>query len=70
LEADRLRLIAKQADREAVDTARKRAEVIDFEDAKDVCASMASLVSRWLGGVAGRLGSEQINEPTPAIVRE
>lgn len=70
LEAERLRLVAEQADREALDNARKRAEVIDYEVAEELVTSMASLLSSRLDGIGGRLANDLVNEPNPAVIRD
>ena len=70
LAAERLRLISEQADREASDNARKRAEVIDYEVAEGVITRLASLTVSRLDGLGGRLANELVNEPNPAVIKD
>jgi hypothetical protein len=70
LTSERLRLLSEQADREALENAVRRGEVIDFEDALEVVASIALLVASRLDGVGGGLANELINEPNPAKIRK
>jgi phage terminase Nu1 subunit (DNA packaging protein) len=69
LEAERIRLIRAQADREELENEKRRGEVIYFSTALDVITSVASLVANRLEGVAGRLANELVNESNPAVIR-
>ncbi len=69
LEAERIRLIRAQADREELENEKRRGEVIYFLTASDVITSVASLVANRLEGVAGRLANDLVNEPNPAVIR-
>jgi phage terminase Nu1 subunit (DNA packaging protein) len=70
LEAERIRLIRAQADREELENEKRRGEVIYFSTALDVITSIASLVASRLEGVAGRLAHELVNESSPAVIRD
>jgi phage terminase Nu1 subunit (DNA packaging protein) len=70
LEAERIRLIRAQADREELENEKRRGEVIYFSTALDIITSVASLVANRLEGVAGRLANELVNEPNPAVIRD
>jgi phage terminase Nu1 subunit (DNA packaging protein) len=70
LEAERKRLIREQADREALDNARKRGEVIAYAVAEEVVAGLASLIVSRLDGLGGRLANELVNEPNPAVIKD
>jgi len=70
LAAERLRLLSEQADREALDNARRRGEVIKYEDAEGCFMAVATLLAGRLDGVAGRLANELVNEPNAAVIRD
>jgi phage terminase Nu1 subunit (DNA packaging protein) len=69
LDAERLRLLSAQADREALDNARRRVEVIEYDEAEGCITALAALVANRLEGVAGRLANELVNASNPAIIR-
>jgi phage terminase Nu1 subunit (DNA packaging protein) len=68
--AARLRLLNEQADREALDNARRRGEVILYTDAEGCFLSVATILAGRLDGVAGRLANELVNEPNAAVIRD
>jgi phage terminase Nu1 subunit (DNA packaging protein) len=70
LAAERLRLISEQADREALENACRRGEVIVYAVAEEVVAGLASLIVSRLDGLGGRLANELVNEPNPAVIRD
>jgi hypothetical protein len=70
LAAERLRLLNEQADREALDNACRRSEVIAYEDAEGCFLAVATLLAGRLDGVAGRLANELVNEPNAAVIRD
>jgi phage terminase Nu1 subunit (DNA packaging protein) len=70
LEAERKRLIHEQADREALENACRRAEVIDYEVAEGVITRLASLTVSRLDGLGVRLANELVNEPHPAVIKD
>jgi hypothetical protein len=67
LATERLRLLSEQADREALDNARRRGEVIEYEDAEGCFMAVATILNSRLDGVAGRLANELVNEPNAAV---
>jgi hypothetical protein len=70
LTSERLRLLSEQADREALDNARRRGEVIEYRDAEDCMLALVGVLNSRLDGVAGRLANELVNEPNAAIIRD
>src|SRR5215212_8699294 len=70
LAAERLRLLSEQADREALDNAKRRGEVIEYEDAEGCMMTVASLLASQLDGMAGRLANELVNESNAAVIRD
>jgi hypothetical protein len=70
LATERLRLLSEQADREALDNARRRGEVIEYEDAEGCFMAVATILNSRLDGVAGRLANELVNEPNAAVIRD
>jgi phage terminase Nu1 subunit (DNA packaging protein) len=53
LEAERKRLIKAQADREELESDKRRGELIHFSTVVDIITSVVSLVTSRLEGVAG-----------------
>jgi len=70
LAAERLRLLSEQADREALDNARRRGELIEYEDTEGCFLTVATILAGQLDGVAGRLTNELVNEPNSAVIRD
>jgi hypothetical protein len=70
LTSERLRLLSELADREALDNARRRGEVIEYRDAEDCMLALVTILTSRLDGVAGRLANELVNEPNAAIIRD
>lgn len=70
LEAERKRLIREQADREALENARTRGEVIPVEQVEQIFTATIALVVNRLEGVASRLANELVNIDNPAVIRE
>lgn len=69
LQAERLRLVSEQADSAALDNAKRRGELIDYDVAEHLITWLAALVVSRLEGVAGRLANDLVNEPNPAVIR-
>src|SRR5215212_6677719 len=70
LATERLRLLSEQADREALDNARRRGEVIEYDECEGCFLALANLLASRLDGVAGRLANELVNEPNAAVIRD